>query len=89
VLTREKDSQQKKASSRKEADMAAKKTKQTVSHADVERAIRKFREEGGLIQRLPDELVAHRSLVGSRFGMYESVMEVTQGSVATDSGAST
>ena len=75
------------ASSRKEADMANKRSKQAVSRADVERAIRKFREQGGLIQRLPDEVVAPRSLVGSKFGMYESVVEVTQSSIAVDSGA--
>jgi hypothetical protein len=69
--------------------MANRKSKQAVSRADVDRAIRKFREQGGLIQRLPDELVAPRSLVGSKFGMYESAMEVTQGSIAVDSGAPT
>ena len=67
--------------------MANKRSKQTVSRVDFSRAIRKFREQGGLIERLPDEVVAPRSLVGSKFGMYESVVEVTQSSIAVDSGA--
>jgi predicted nucleic acid-binding protein len=68
--------------------MARKQAKKAVSQADIERAIRSFKERGGLIQRLPDEVVAPRLMVGSKFGMYESVVEVTASSTsAADGGA--
>jgi hypothetical protein len=37
-----------------------------VSHADVEKAIRKFTAQGGFIQQLPDQKVAPLAPVGSR-----------------------
>lgn len=46
-----------------------------VTQEDVQRALRKFRAEGRLITRLPDQRELPRLLVGSKFGAYEPVME--------------
>ena len=53
--------------------MKARKGTRNITHDEVARAIEKFRAEGGLIKRLPDERVAPRTLVGSKYSEYESV----------------
>ena len=53
--------------------MKARKGTGNITHDEVARAIEKFRAEGGLIKRLPDERVAPRTLVGSKYSEYESV----------------
>jgi hypothetical protein len=40
--------------------------KRTISHAQIERAVRYFIAHGGFIQKLPDEKVALLATVGSR-----------------------
>jgi hypothetical protein len=53
--------------------MKGKKT--AISHADIAKAIKKFQKQGGLIKRLPDQVVPKGVLVGGKFGMYESIFE--------------
>ena len=53
------------------------KGKSQISEDDVQRAIRKFLQEGGLIKRLPDEVTPRSVLVGAKWGMYEPVLEFT------------
>ena len=66
--------------------MARKQAKKGISQAELERAIARFRESGGLIKRLPDEIVAPRILVGSKFGVYEPVVEATASSTIAEGG---
>lgn len=47
-----------------------------VTHEDVQAALRKFEEKGGLIKRLPDEVTPRNSLVGSRWAVYESLNDM-------------
>jgi hypothetical protein len=54
--------------------------KPTLSHADVENAMHKFREQGGLIKRLPDQVVLKGAMVGGKFGVYEPVFDSSAGS---------
>jgi hypothetical protein len=42
-------------------------------HADVAKAIQKFQKHGGLIKRLPDQVVPKGVMVGGKFAVYESV----------------
>ncbi len=49
--------------------------KAEISHDEIQEALRKFREQGGLITRLPDEEVQPRRMVGFRYGTYEPVSE--------------
>lgn len=66
--------------------MKAKKT--MLSHTDVAKAIQKFKKEGGLIKRLPDQVVPKGVMVGGKFSMFESVFEPsTAGSGGGGSGA--
>jgi hypothetical protein len=53
--------------------MKTRKAVKAITHEEVKRAIEKFKAEGGLIKRLPDERVAPRTLVGSKYSEYESV----------------
>ena len=48
---------------------------QTITEGDIQKALAKFLMEGGLIKHLPDEIVPLNTMVGSRWGMYESVIE--------------
>lgn len=54
--------------------------KPTLSHADVQKALLKFKEQGGLIKRLPDQIVLKGALVGGKFAVYESVFDSSAGS---------
>jgi hypothetical protein len=47
--------------------------KQQLSHPDITKALLKFKKQGGLIKRLPDQVVPKGVMVGGKFGVYESV----------------
>jgi hypothetical protein len=49
--------------------------KPLLSHGDVAKAIQKFKEQGGLIKRLPDQIVLKGGIIGGKFAVYESVFE--------------
>ena len=49
------------------------KAKQSVSEEEVQMAINKFIRSGGFIRRLPDQVAPRNTLVGARFGVYETV----------------
>ena len=49
--------------------------KPILSHGDISKALQKFKEQGGLIKRLPDQKVLKGTLVGGKFGVYESVFD--------------
>ena len=68
--------------------MKSKKT--TISHTDITKAIQKFKKEGGLIKRLPEQVVPKGILVGGKFGMFESIFEPnTAGSGGGNSSSNT
>jgi hypothetical protein len=46
-----------------------------LSHADVSKALMKFKQSGGLIKRLPDQVVPKSVMVGGKFSVYETVLE--------------
>jgi hypothetical protein len=46
-----------------------------LSHSDITKALQKFKTQGGLIKRLPDQIVLKGALVGGKFGVYESVFD--------------
>jgi hypothetical protein len=47
-----------------------------ISHDEIAQAIRRFKEDGGLIKELPPQRQGHRPLVGSHLGSaFESVIE--------------
>ena len=47
--------------------------KQQLSHSDITKALQKFKKTGGLIMKLPDQVVPRGVMVGGKFGVYESV----------------
>ncbi len=50
-----------------------------ITQEELQRAIRAFQERGGLIRRLPDEIVPPAILVGARWGAYEEVLQARHG----------
>ena len=60
--------------------------KPSLVHADVAKAIQKFQKQGGLIKRLPDQVVPKGVMVGGKFAVYESVFGERSGQ---GSGAAT
>lgn len=50
-----------------------KKKKILISEEDVQRALNKFINGGGLIKQLPDQIAPRNTLVGARWGAYEVV----------------
>lgn len=52
------------------------KTRQPISQEEVEQAIQKFKASGGLVKQLPPEIAIRTHVVGSRWGSYESPMEL-------------
>ena len=62
--------------------------KPTLSHADVQKALQKFKQQGGLIKRLPDQVVLKGALVGGKFGVYESVFDSGTGAGSGAASAS-
>jgi hypothetical protein len=49
--------------------------KPQLSHTDIAKALQKFKEQGGLIKRLPEQKVLKGAMVGGKFGIYESVFD--------------
>lgn len=47
-----------------------------ITEEDVQRALRKFLKQGGVIRRLPPTKPLERSLVGSRHGQYEHPLDL-------------
>jgi hypothetical protein len=52
-----------------------------VTHEEVTQAIAKFRREGGLIKKLPDEVTPINTAVGGKWSIYESISDTGSGSV--------
>lgn len=52
-----------------------KKKKILISEEDVQRALNKFINGGGLIKQLPDQIAPRNTLVGARWGVYEIVSD--------------
>ena len=57
------------------------KSRHPITENDVQKAINKFLREGGLIKHLPDEIVPNHAMVGQKWGMYESVLDSSVGSM--------
>jgi hypothetical protein len=74
-------------SSRREVPMK-KKDKIAISHADISKALQKFKSEGGLINRLPDQIVPKGVLVGGKFSAYESVFDPSASGSSNSNAAS-
>lgn len=53
-----------------------KKNNPPVTADDVKEALQKFKEQGGLINQLPDEIIPRNQVVGSKFSQYE-VLDLT------------
>jgi hypothetical protein len=53
--------------------MKTRKPAHSITHEDVQRAIERFKAQGGLIKRLPDEVVPPRTLVGTKWAEYEPI----------------
>ena len=51
--------------------MSSKKTK--ITDEEIQRALKKFEEKGGLIKRLPDQVAPSGNQVGGKFAMFETV----------------
>ena len=47
----------------------------TIREEDIRKSINRFMEDGGLIRKLPDEIVPPNLLIGSEYGMFENVNE--------------
>jgi len=60
--------------------------KPQVAHANIAKAIQKFQKEGGLIRKLPDQVVPKGVMVGGKFAVYEPVFGERSGQ---GSGAAT
>ncbi len=56
------------------------KTNKVITEEDVQKALQKFVKEGGLIKKLPDEVVSKNVLVGAKFAIYEQVGDSSVGS---------
>jgi hypothetical protein len=61
--------------------------KPTLSHSDISKALQKFKKQGGLIHKLPDQIVPKGVLVGGKFGVYETVFG-DRGTASASSAAS-
>ena len=48
-----------------------------IREEDIQKALKKFQESGGLIKRLPDQINPNRSLVGAKYGVYEAVEDTS------------
>lgn len=54
-----------------------KKQKVEISPEEIAKALKKFKEEGGLITKLPDEITPRHSMVGAKWGMFEMVKDTS------------
>lgn len=55
--------------------MKDKKDKKGVSAEEVQQALKIFQKTGGLIRKLPDQVATRSSMVGSKWGMFEQVID--------------
>ncbi len=55
------------------------KQKSQISEEEIQKALKKFQEQGGLITKLPDEVSPRNPMVGSKFGMFEAVSDQGSG----------
>jgi hypothetical protein len=65
---------------------AMKNNKAVITESEIQQALEKFKKHGGLIKRLPDEVVPAHNLVGAKWSMYETIQD--SGAAATPSDAS-
>lgn len=49
--------------------------KAVITEAQVQQALEKFKKQGGLIRKLPDEVVPPHNLVGAKWAMYETIQD--------------
>lgn len=49
--------------------------KKAVTEAEVQQALQKFQAHGGLIKKLPDEVVPAHNLVGAKWAVYETIQD--------------
>lgn len=49
------------------------KRNRSISKEKIQEALKKFKEQGGLIKKLPDEVTPRSCLVGARYAMYENL----------------
>jgi hypothetical protein len=61
-----------------------KRNKAVISEQEVQEALNKFKERGGLIKKLPDEVIPTHNLVGSRWAVYETIQD-TSGTATPES----
>ena len=50
-------------------------SKRTISHEDIQAALKKFQGAGGGITRLPDQEQPLRNIVGAEWAMYEPLLD--------------
>lgn len=53
------------------------KNRKGISHEEVHRALNKFKEGGGLITQLPDQVAPRRNQVGGKWAVYETMSDVS------------
>jgi hypothetical protein len=63
------------------------KARNVITEEDVQKALQKFLRDGGLIKRLPDEVVPPNLMVGAKWGMYEPVLEAATMTSSSESSA--
>ena len=51
-----------------------------ITEQDIQRALRRFRQEGRLIRRLPEEVAPRSRMVGARYAAYENPGDGRMGS---------
>ncbi len=44
-----------------------------ITEEEVQQALKRFQERGGLIKQPPDEIVPRHTLVGAKYAVYETV----------------
>ncbi len=49
------------------------KNQKQITHEEIHKALKTFRERGGLITQLPDQVTPRNGLVGARWSMYETI----------------
>ncbi len=52
-----------------------KRKEQAISREQIQEALKRFQQQGGLAKKLPDQVTPARNLVGAKFGALEAVSE--------------
>lgn len=60
--------------------MKSRKNKPTITQDEVQKALLRFKKEGGLIKKLPDQIAPANTFVGGKWAMYESPLGQSGGS---------